>query len=101
MATDRDEGEALTRQMSAEVAITRARVASDVEALGAKLAPQNLKTEAKLALTRGVERQSARVQRALTAGALTIARAAKRHRVSLALSLLGVGALIVWRVRRA
>ena len=97
---DREEGEALTRRLSADVAITRARLASDVEALGAKLAPENLKQEAKQAITRSIVREASRLRRAVSAGALAVTRAARRHPIPVALSLVGVGVLL-WRARRA
>jgi hypothetical protein len=90
VATDeREEGEALIRQLSAEAAVTRARLASDIDALGDKLAPRNLKIEAK-----------SRARRMMTAGLLAIAQTARRHPLPVALSLLGVGVL-VWRAHRA
>jgi hypothetical protein len=97
---DREEGEVLARQLSAEVAITRARLASDVEALGAKLAPANIKQEAKEAIAGTMVREAARLRRAVSAGALAMTRAVKRHPIPVALSLVGLGVL-VWRVRRA
>jgi hypothetical protein len=93
---DRDDADAVTKELAADVAITRARLASDVEALGAKLDPENLKLEAKQAVTRTVVRQSARLGNA----ALAIARSVRRHPIPLTLGLLGLGVL-VWRVRRA
>jgi hypothetical protein len=93
---DRDDADAVTKELAADVAITRARLASDVEALGAKLDPQNLKQEAKLAVTDAIVRRSARLGNA----ALAIARSACRHPIPLGLALLGIG-VVVWRVRRA
>ena len=89
MADERVEGEVLTRQLSAEVALTRARLARDVEALGDKLAPQNLKHEAK-----------SRVYELARSGSQAIVRAARRHPVPIALVIIGVG-LLVWRAQRA
>jgi hypothetical protein len=97
---NRDEGEALTRRLSADVAITRARLASDVEALGAKLAPENIKQEAKDAITRKIAREATRLGRAVSAAALAVTGIARRHPIPVALSLLGVG-LLAWRARRA
>jgi hypothetical protein len=93
---DRHEAEALTNQLAASAALTRSRVAGDIEALGAKLAPENIKTEAKLALLRSIARQLTRLGRAVPA----ITRGARRHPIPVALTLLGLG-VVVWRVRRA
>lgn len=97
---NRDEGEALTRRLSADVAITRARLASDVEALGAKLAPANIKQEAKDAITRKIVRVTSRLGRGVSSAARAMTGVARRHPVPVALSLVGLG-LLVWRVRRA
>jgi hypothetical protein len=97
---DRDEGEALSRRLSADVAITRARLANDVEALGAKLAPENIKQEAKDAISRKIAREASRLRRGVSAAALAMTSAARRHPVPVALSLVGLG-ILVWRVRRA
>lgn len=89
MADPREEGEVLARQLSAEAAITRARLAHDVEALGDKLAPQNLKNEAK-----------SRLLHLAHSSALSITRAARQHPVPIALAVVGL-ALLVWRAQRA
>lgn len=89
MADPREEGEALARQLSAEAAITRARLAHDVEALGDKLAPQNLKNEAK-----------SRLLHLAQSSALAITHAARRHPVPIALAVVGL-AVLVWRAQRA
>jgi hypothetical protein len=97
---DRDEAEALSEELAADAAATRARVASDVEALGAKLAPDNLKTQAKRAVTQGITRQLSRFGRATPIVVVAIGRVARRHPIPVALSMLALGVL-VWRVRRA
>ena len=89
MADEREEGEVLARQLSAEAAITRARLASDVEALGDKLAPSNLKHEAK-----------SRLHHLVRSRGQAIVRAARQHPVPIALAVIGVG-LLVWRAQRA
>ena len=45
--------------------------------VGAKLAPENLKQEAKQAITRSIVREASRLRRAVSAGALAVTRAAR------------------------
>lgn len=94
------EGEALTAALAAGAAITRARVADDVEALADKLSPENLVAEAKHKVTRGIQRQAARSREAVFRVAQAAARSALRHPIPLALSVVAIFAW-VWRARRA
>jgi len=55
-------------ELRADLEQTRERVSEDVEALGNKLSPENLKAEAKQAVTRTVQRGTHRVQEAMHEG---------------------------------
>jgi ElaB/YqjD/DUF883 family membrane-anchored ribosome-binding protein len=68
---------------------TRERVSSDIEALGTKLSPQNLKAEAKRAVTRTVERGTDRIREEVGAAQTSILGFWRENPIPL--SLIGVG----------
>ena len=87
--------------LKAETAITRARVADDLEALSQKLSPRNLKSEARQAIVRSVERRLSQAEGGLMSLMSRVKRTVSRHPVPVvALVGLGIGAWI-WRARRA
>jgi ElaB/YqjD/DUF883 family membrane-anchored ribosome-binding protein len=99
-----------TDDLRADLEQTRERVSSDIEALGNKLSPDNLKAEAKQVVSRGLQqgREAAREtlregtervrQRAETAKS-SVAHYVRENPVPLSLIGLGVG-LLIWNSRQ-
>jgi hypothetical protein len=100
MGAENGSGSSSRRALEAEAAISRARVADDILALSHKLAPQNLKSEARQAIVKSVERRVFDAEQSVSRLGAAIQRGFAKHPVPVTLAvLLGVGALI-WRARR-
>jgi ElaB/YqjD/DUF883 family membrane-anchored ribosome-binding protein len=104
-----DQNQDGTDDLRADLEQTRERVSSDIEALGNKLSPDNLKAEAKQAVSRGLEqgREAARetlregterVRQTAETAKNGIARYVRENPVPLSLIGLGVG-LLIWNSR--
>jgi hypothetical protein len=101
MAAENGSGSSSRAALEAEAAISRARLADDIQALSHKLAPQNLKSEARQAIVKSVERRVFDAEARVSRFGAALQRSVARHPVPVAVAvLLGIGALI-WRARRA
>ncbi len=99
MSAEEDKGPSKS-WLKAEAAISRARVADDLEALTYKLSPQNLKSEARQAIVKSVERRVSRAEGGLSRLMAVVTRAVSRHPLPVvAVVGVGIGAWI-WRARR-
>lgn len=97
-----DQGESSRKlELKAEAAISRARVANDLEALSYKLSPQNLKSEARQAIVKSVERRVSRAEGGFLRLRSLIKRTVTAHPLPfVAIVGLGVG-FWAWRARRS
>jgi ElaB/YqjD/DUF883 family membrane-anchored ribosome-binding protein len=109
MNTSRVGEEKSTDELRAEIEQTRERVSADVEALGTKLSPENLKAEmkqaavnmkddAKEAVKRSVRRGADQVMDSVSSASSSVADTARANPIPLALIGIGVGWLI-WNAR--
>ena len=91
--------ETTTRQLVAEAAVARARVASDIRELARELTPEELKDRALDAAERGVESIAGRALRRLATAPRWIASAAREKPVIA--GAVAVGAIVlVWQMAR-
>ena len=101
MSAEDEGGRPRKAELKAEAAISRARVADDLEALTHKLSPQNLKSEARQAIVKSVERRVSGAENRLSRLTSTLKRRVTEHPLPfVALVGLGIG-LLAWRARRA
>lgn len=101
MGAENDDGSPTKAELKAEAAISRARVADDLEALSYKLSPQNLKSEARQAIVKSVERRVSVAENRFARLTSLLKRSVTEHPVPfVAVMGLGIG-LLAWRARRA
>ncbi len=85
--------------LRADLEQTRERVSQDVEALGAKLSPDNLKAEAKQAVSRTVRRGTDRLRDGVDSAQGSILEFCRENPVPLSLIGAGIG-LLFWNSRK-
>ena len=97
-----NEGErgADTGALRAEIDETRERLSADVDALGNKLSPENIKAEAKQAVKRSVQRGAEQVREGVSSAGAGLMDAVKENPIPVALIGVGIGWL-VWNARAA
>lgn len=84
--------------LRAEIEDTRERFSADVDALGAKISPQNMKAEAKQAIKNTVQRGATQVRDGVSSAGSNLLSVVKENPVPLALIGAGLG-LLVWSLR--
>lgn len=90
-----------TEELRAEIAETRARVAEDVEAIGNKLSPDNLKREAKDAIVNRVRERTTAMRYGVSHAGSSIADSARSNPLPIALIGIGIGWLLIDARKRA
>lgn len=86
--------------LRAEIDETRERLSADVDALGNKLSPENIKAEAKQAVKKTVQRGAEQVREGVSSAGAGLMDAVKANPIPVALIGVGLGWL-VWNVRAA
>lgn len=90
-----------TEELRAEIAQTRARVAEDVEAIGNKLSPDNLKREAKDAIVNRVRERTTAMRYGVSHAGTSIADSARSNPLPIALIGIGIGWWLIDARKRA
>lgn len=98
MTTSRDngiEGNESADELRAGIGETRERLSADIDALGNKLSPENIKTEAKQAIKQTIHQGADQVRESVSSAGLSLVTLAKQNPLPLALMGVGLGWLVV------
>jgi ElaB/YqjD/DUF883 family membrane-anchored ribosome-binding protein len=101
MTYGKDLSEQESEELRMDIERTRARMAEDVEAIGEKLSPDNLKHEAKQAFSREVNQRTAAVRSRVRHASESVIGPVRANPIPFALIGLGVGWLLIDARRRS